>query len=164
MKFYHDCMNETWLCQKNWIFHDTRFVSENILTLFFRNKNFNFVKKKFHRISPPLEYSMLIQGKYFTKYGKLMTNLLLCEFYQSITENILQQTLKLSKEQTNIDKNDLCIINHCRKSLLFYEWFLLMHNFNQLSLNSGSAQVQTLPAACRIFAMVRISDNGPGWK
>ena len=31
------------------------------------------------------------------------------------------------------------------------------------SLNSGSAQVQTLLAACRRFAVVRISDNGPGW-
>ena len=30
--------------------------------------------------------------------------------------------------------------------------------------NSDSAQVQTLLAACRRFAMVRISDNGPGWK
>ena len=34
----------------------------------------------------------------------------------------------------------------------------------QLSLNSGSAQVQTLLAASRRFAMVRISDNGAGWK
>ena len=40
----------------------------------------------------------------------------------------------------------------------------LLHNFIQLSLNSNSAQVQTLLAACRRFAMVRISDNGPGWK
>ena len=28
----------------------------------------------------------------------------------------------------------------------------------------SSAQVQTLLAACRRFAMVRISGNGPGWK
>ena len=34
----------------------------------------------------------------------------------------------------------------------------------QLSLNSGSAQVQTLLAACQRFTMVRISDNVPGWK
>ena len=40
----------------------------------------------------------------------------------------------------------------------------LMHSFIQLTLNSGSAQVQTLLAACRRFAMVKISDNGPGWK
>ena len=41
------------------------------------------------------------------------------------------------------------------------------HNTAQLHSNkpnSGSAQVQTLPEACRKFAMVRISDNGPGWK
>ena len=33
-----------------------------------------------------------------------------------------------------------------------------------INLNSGSAQVQILLAGCRRFAMVRISDNGPGWK
>ena len=34
----------------------------------------------------------------------------------------------------------------------------------ELSLNSGSAQVQTLLAACQRFAMVRISYNDLGWK
>ena len=33
----------------------------------------------------------------------------------------------------------------------------------QLILNLGSAQVQTLLAACRRFAVVRTSDNGPVW-
>ena len=41
------------------------------------------------------------------------------EFYPSITENILHQTLEFAKQHANIDKNDLRIINHCRKSLLF---------------------------------------------
>ena len=40
----------------------------------------------------------------------------------------------------------------------------LLHNFTQQSLNSASAQVQILFMACRRFAMVRISDNGPSWK
>ena len=43
-------------------------------------------------------------------------------------------------------------------------WLSLLHNLIQLSLNSGSVQVQSLLAACWRFAMVRISDNGPGWK
>ena len=43
------------------------------------------------------------------------------EFYTSMTENILHQTLKFAKHHTNIDKNDLCIINHCRRSLLFFD-------------------------------------------
>ena len=43
-------------------------------------------------------------------------------------------------------------------------WLSPQHNFIQQSLDSDSAQVQTLFAACRRFAMVRISDNGPGWK
>ena len=41
---------------------------------------------------------------------------------------------------------------------------LVLHNFIQLSLKSGFVQAQTLLAACRIFTMVRISDNGPNWK
>ena len=41
---------------------------------------------------------------------------------------------------------------------------VIMHNFIQLSMNSGSAQDQILLALCQIFEMVRISDNGPGWK
>ena len=53
---------------------------------------------------------------------------------------------------------------HSVTQLTVVQWLLLLHNFIQLSLNSGSAQVQTLLAACRRFAMVRISDNGPGWK
>ena len=44
------------------------------------------------------------------------------------------------------------------------QWLSLLHNLIQRSLNSGSAQVQILLAVCRIFAMVRISDYGPGWK
>ena len=32
------------------------------------------------------------------------------------------------------------------------------------TLNSRSAQVQILLATCREFAMVWISDTGPGWK
>ena len=51
----------------------------------------------------------------------------------------------------------------CRM-LSFSLWLSLLHNFIQQSLNSDSAQVQTLLAACQRFAMVRISDNGPGWK
>ena len=43
-------------------------------------------------------------------------------------------------------------------------WLSPQHNFIQQSLDSDSAQVQILFAACRRFAMVRISDNGPGWK
>ena len=43
------------------------------------------------------------------------------EFYPSTTENILQKTFKFAKQHTSIDKNDLRIINHCRKSLLFHD-------------------------------------------
>ena len=43
-------------------------------------------------------------------------------------------------------------------------WLSLLHNFIQLILNSGSAQVQILLTVCRRFAIVRISDNDPRWK
>ena len=47
------------------------------------------------------------------------------EFYPSITEGILDQTLEFSKQHTNIDKNDLRLISYCCKSLIFsdnYTW------------------------------------------
>ena len=46
------------------------------------------------------------------------------------------------------------------------EQYVLIHKLtDKLDLiRSGSAQVQILLAACRRFKMVRISDNGPGWK
>ena len=37
----------------------------------------------------------------------------------------------------------------------------ILHNFIQQSLNLDSEQVEILLAACRRFAMMRISDNGP---
>ena len=43
-------------------------------------------------------------------------------------------------------------------------WLSLLHNFIQQSLNSDYAQVQTMFAAFWRFVMVRIFDNGPGWK
>ena len=41
---------------------------------------------------------------------------------------------------------------------------ILLHNFIQISLNSGPVKVQILLTACWRFAMVRISDNGTGCK
>ena len=40
----------------------------------------------------------------------------------------------------------------------------LLQNFIQQSLYLDSSQIQILLAVCRRFAMVRISDSGPGWK
>ena len=47
---------------------------------------------------------------------------------------------------------------------IWQPWCSGYHYCNELSLNSGSAQAQTLLAACQWFAMVRISDNVPAWK
>ena len=43
-------------------------------------------------------------------------------------------------------------------------WCSGYHNFIQLSLHSGSVQVQILLLACQRLAMVRISDDGHSWK
>ena len=40
------------------------------------------------------------------------------EFYPSIIDYILHQALKFAKQHTNIDKNDLLIMNYCHKSFL----------------------------------------------
>ena len=62
--------------------------------------------------------------------------------------------------------NPLMEVLKCRKAILNFQTFQLslLHKFIQQSLNSGSAQVQILLAACPRLVMVRISDNGPGWK
>ena len=51
-----------------------------------------------------------------------------------------------------------------RVAQIFSKRFRSLTSWPQLSLNSGSAQTETLLAACRRFVMVRISNNGPGWK
>ena len=43
------------------------------------------------------------------------------EFYPSITREILNDAISFPKEHSSITENELCIIKHCRKSLLFLE-------------------------------------------
>ena len=43
-------------------------------------------------------------------------------------------------------------------------WLSLLQNFIYQSLDSGSARVQILLAACQAFAMVKIFDSGSDWK
>ena len=69
---------------------------------------------------------------------------------------------------------DLCPVSNMFCGLTeffikFYEGFQkkclpLLHNFIQLDLNSGSAQVQIQLAASHMFEMVKKSDNNPAWK
>ena len=40
------------------------------------------------------------------------------EFYPSITEDILKISLSFANKYENIPEDNICIINHCRKSLL----------------------------------------------
>ena len=41
------------------------------------------------------------------------------EFYSSIAEDILKTSLSFAKEYQDIPEEDIRIINHCHKSLLF---------------------------------------------
>ena len=43
------------------------------------------------------------------------------DFYPSITENILNNAFDFAKQHVNIDENNLRIIKHCQKSLLFHD-------------------------------------------
>ena len=77
------------------------------------------------------------------------------DYQQRCLEKIQCYKNTLTTWKKNMDKIDNGVV---------VQWLSLLHNFIQLSLNSGSAQVQILLAACWRFVMVRISDNGPGWK
>ena len=76
---------------------------------------------------------------------------------------------------------NITFIKHsaCLRSILFFlivtssfsctcyllkPWLSLLQDFIQQSLYSGSAQVKILLVACWKFEIVRISDNGSGWK
>ena len=72
---------------------------------------------------------------------------------KAVTHTILKTVHKQIVQFTNL-------ITH----KLWCSGYHYLHNFIQQSLNSDSAQVQLLLAACRIFAMVRNSGNGTGWK
>ena len=41
------------------------------------------------------------------------------EFYPSITESLLQKSIDFAKTITDIEEHELCVILHCRKSLLY---------------------------------------------
>ena len=73
----------------------------------------------------------------------------LCELVQVFTQSVLQ----------DIRKGD----NGWYRGAVAW-WLSLLHNFIQQSLNLGSFQVHILLPSCQEFAMVRISDIGPGWK
>ena len=62
-------------------------------------------------------YPLQLTLKFFQSFYSVFLQFDIKEFYPSITENILHQTLEFAKQHTNIDKNDQRIINH--KSLLF---------------------------------------------
>ena len=72
-------------------------------------------------------------------------------------------TNKIYTNQKNT--NEKCTNGkYANEKYMVVERLLLLHNFIQLSLNSGSAQFQNLLTACWRVAMIKISDNGPGWK
>ena len=65
--------------------------------------------------------------------------------------------VKIHKQYQNVA--NISELGWCRHGVVV----MTTDNFTRQSLNSGSAQVQILLAACRRFAMM-ISDNGHGWK
>ena len=71
---------------------------------------------------------------------------------KSYSEN-MQQVCR----RTPMLKCDFIKVAQQRSCGAVVQWLSLLHNFFRLSLNLGSALVQSLLAACRRFTMVRIS-------
>ena len=92
------------------------------------------------------------------KINKILQHFRLCRFINWCSRHLsLGVWSKEATRRRGLIKRELIVQ---KVSFVVVWWLSLLHNFIQLSLNSGSAQVQTLLAACRRFAMVRISDNG----
>ena len=53
------------------------------------------------------------------KKNKKLLQLDIVEFYPSITEELLDKAINFGSSHTNIDKEEIEIIKHCRKSMLF---------------------------------------------
>ena len=84
-----------------------------------------------------------------------------------ITQNPEQLVGLLWTNSTSYDFGQVYFfvsLNKVSKLYAVVLWLALLHNFIQQSLNLGSAQVQILLVTCQRFEMVRISNNGPGWK
>ena len=73
---------------------------------------------------------------------------------------------KLLRHQSDITESCLPNYDSHTQIVCFHMQYCLslLHNFIELSLNSGSAEVIILLAVCQRFAMVRFFDNGPYWK
>ena len=85
------------------------------------------------------------------------SNIILLIKVQHLTKAVTHTILKTAHKQIVQSTNQTT-------HRLWCSGYHYLHNFIQQSLNSDSAKVQLLLAACRRFAMVRISDNVPGWK
>ena len=77
-----------------------------------------------------------------------------------LSETFLDSSIPTNDEKLNIKGYKLVRAHNPA----VVQWLSLLHNFIQQNLNSGSAQIQILLAACRRFEIVRISDSGTGWK
>ena len=92
-------------------------ISKNILTninsTLKRITNFN----QWRSSADVIEWFKTIDDK----TSRTFTQFDIKDFYPSITENTLECALTYAKEHLSISDNDLRIIRHCRKSLLFHE-------------------------------------------
>ena len=127
-------------------------------------------KSAVHAVIPPLSPDNF--QKTITDIIKTGYNFTLCMIYSRLYTHLNSKlshirVASINQMESEILKSVIYMQNFYANKIvkvIDVPWLSLLHTFNQLSLNSDSAQVQTLLAACRRFAMVRISDNGPGWK
>ena len=74
------------------------------------------------------------------KHRKSFISFDIVDFYPSITEDLLDQTIEWAKQYTEISANDIKVIKHARKSLLFHNnmaWSKQISN-NNFDVTMGS--------------------------
>ena len=81
------------------------------------------------------------------------------EFYPSITEKAVDAAVKLAKEYILISKDDINIMKHCRKSLLYHNDELRIKKVVNGDLSNPMCSFNKVELS---GIMVRVFANGPG--
>ena len=90
-------------------------ISQSIL----ENINRNLLKllqvNQWRNLESVIKWFYSIENKSQCKFIQLD----ITEFYPSISEEILDNAILFAQQYINIPEKDMCIIKHCRKSLLY---------------------------------------------
>ena len=90
-------------------------VSKNIVEKIVKNLKDVLNVNQWKNTQSVIEWFNNIQDKQQCQFIQLDIK----DFYPTISENTLNKTIEFAKEHININDDEIRIINHCRKSLLF---------------------------------------------